>query len=260
MLHPSFDSEEQQDAGEFLLLMLEAIHSLTRYPQLPVSPRRINFLVGIAVECQQGWERSMRDEGASHMRDLFYYQIISGISCDHCEDAGRNQESKTSLECSSILDVAIPPDFERPSLLQLLVNQFGDEMVDDYTCEDCGRTGCVSKMYWLSHLPEYIFIQLGRFAGHEDTSKINRFVDFPLQGLDLQPVVHPHLRGSMGTLYDCVGTIEHIGSSLESGHYKTNVRYDGGAQGGRCIEYNDHDVKEYEESQIVVGPNLILPV
>ena len=199
--------------------MLEAIHSLARYSRKPISPRRINFLVGIAVKCQQGWEKSIRDEGALYIRDLFYHHIISGISCDHCEDARRNQESKMSLECSSILSMAIPPDYDHPSLSQLLLNEFGVEEVDDYTCDDCGRRGGVAQMYWISRLPAYLLIQLGRFAGNKETSKINRFVDFPLRGLDLEPAVHPYLRGSMATLYDCVGTIEHIGTSLDSGHY-----------------------------------------
>jgi len=237
---------------------MDAIHSLTRRAWSP--SLNDEHLVGILPKCQQGWEENFRIEGASSIRERFSCQIISSISCEICKHADRSQGGNINLESSSILDLAIPPGGECQSLSQLLLNQFGTENIDDYRCEGCGLKGYSSKTYQLSCLPEYLFIQLDRFAGNQYLSKIVQFIEFPLRGLDLKPAVHPDLRGSMDMLYECIGTIEHIGATLESGHYKANVKYVDGDQDAGWIEYNDETLTKYGEEEIVVGIQILLMV
>lgn len=112
----------------------------------------------------------------------------------------------------------------------------------------------------LSCLPEYLFIQLNRFAGNQYLSKIVQLTEFPLRGLDLKPAVHPDLRGSMDMLYECIGIIENIGATLESGHYKANVKCVDGDQDAGWIEYNDETLTKYGEEEIVVGTQILLMV
>ena len=158
----------------------------------------------------------------------------------------------------SILDVAILPQSECKTLSQLLPNQFGVQAVDDFRCEDCGLKRHVTKEYYLSRLPTYLIVQLSRFAGNQETNKILQFIDFPARALDLRPVVHPAIRNSMTGLYDCIATIEHIGLTLESGHYKANVKCEVGDRDGGWIEYNDEILTRYAEQEILVSRSLLL--
>ncbi len=239
--------------------MLDVLHSLTRAAQSPYT-RDIQSqnLVSTALTCQQGWEKSIRKDSASFIKALFSYQIMSRTSCELCKAARRSEGGEIKVDPFSVLDVAIPPQSEDKTLSQLLLNQFGVQAVDDFRCEDCGQKGHVTKEYYLSRLPTYLIVQLSRFAGNQETSKILQFIDFPLRGLDLQPVVHPALRSSVTGLYDCIATIEHIGMTLESGHYKANVKCDVGDQAGGWIEYSDEILTRYAEEEIVVSKYLLL--
>lgn len=86
-----------------------------------------------------------------------------------------------------------------------------------------------------------------RPAGLRSTSKV------PPQKRSLEPGGNPDLQDSMDILYECIGTIEHIGATLESGHYKANVKYVDGDQDAGWVEYNDKTLTKYGEEEIVVS-------
>ncbi|KAG8190970.1 hypothetical protein JTE90_010830 [Oedothorax gibbosus] len=91
----------------------------------------------------------------------------------------------------------------------------GDNM---YSCEKCKKLRNGIKFSKVIELPEVLCIHLKRFR-HEVmfSSKINTYVSFDLEGLDMAPFLHKSYH-SGATTYDLVSVICHHGTA-ESGHY-----------------------------------------
>jgi ubiquitin carboxyl-terminal hydrolase 20/33 len=113
-------------------------------------------------------------------------------------------------------------------------------------------------------LPEVLCIHLKRFR-HElmFSSKINCFVSFPLEGLDLRPYVHKGTFKSLEldnitsisssldcssevTNYDLMSVICHIGTA-GGGHY---ICYSLNANSQRWFEFDDHRVTEVSPATV----------
>nr|CAD7441197.1 unnamed protein product [Timema bartmani] len=91
----------------------------------------------------------------------------------------------------------------------------GDNM---YSCEKCNKLRNGVKYSKVLELPEVLCIHLKRFR-HElmFSSKINNFVSFPLEGLDMRPYLHKDCVSQV-TSYDLVSVICHHGTA-GGGHY-----------------------------------------
>ena len=94
--------------------------------------------------------------------------------------------------------------------------------------------------------PDVLMIQLSRF-GFQVTNahtnpplgfsyKINNLVNIPLEGLRFG-----------GRKYNLHAIINHIGSTLESGHYTATVR----GESGQWVEFNDSVVTEKKPEAVV---------
>ena len=132
------------------------------------------------------------------------------------------------------------------------------------------------------NVPQYLTIQLKRFHfeqrmgygtsyGNFGNSynnknpsfareKIDTFVDFPLDGLDLTPFVRGgHCAGGRGgegydagetsLIFDCIAVSNHMGG-MGGGHYTAFARRE-----GRWFEFNDATVSEVGDTSRIVGPN-----
>lgn len=106
----------------------------------------------------------------------------------------------------------------------------GDNM---YSCEKCNKLRNGVKYSKLLELPEVLCIHLKRFR-HElmFSSKINSYVTFPLDGLDLRPYLHKDCVSQV-TTYNLVSVICHHGAAGSGGHYT-------------CYSLNDQCEQWYE--------------
>lgn len=107
-------------------------------------------------------------------------------------------------------------------------------------CPNCKQLRRATKLLSLSRLPPVLLIHLKRFSvkGHF-TEKIETFVDFPLQNLDLTNYMPPPLPPGVGGAsslssddpraqlppyrYDLYGVTNHFGT-LSSGHCKSTTK------------------------------------
>lgn len=115
----------------------------------------------------------------------------------------------------------------------------GDNM---YSCEKCTLLRNGVKYSKVVNLPEILCIHLKRFR-HEflGSTKINTFVSFPIEGLDMSPYTTPNCKNKIKE-YDLTGVIVHQGTA-GGGHY-TAYAYNAPSQS--WYEYDDQIVTEVD--------------
>eukprot|EP00794_Sanderia_malayensis_P016099 gene16099-17720_t len=119
----------------------------------------------------------------------------------------------------------------------------GDNM---YNCEKCNKLRNGVKYLRVLSLPETLCIHLKRFR-HEMSysTKINNFVKFPVNGLDLRNFIGQDCT-SQCTIYDLCAVITHYGT-VGSGHY---VAYAKNCVNNKWYEFNDSFVTETSEYDV----------
>ena len=114
------------------------------------------------------------------------------------------------------------------SLEDCLTKFFGTEKLQDQLY--C--SGCQDHMYFQKNLmnfrpPPVLVIQLKRFKSVDGVMrKLQTYVDFPLENLDLSPFIQDFefiSKLDLPSIYDLHGIINHYGS-LTFGHYTSFVR------------------------------------
>ncbi|CAH1786040.1 unnamed protein product [Owenia fusiformis] len=115
----------------------------------------------------------------------------------------------------------------------------GDNM---YSCEKCKKLRNGMKYSKVLELPEILCIHMKRFR-HEFmySSKINSYVSFPLEGLDMGPYLHRDCTSEVQK-YDLVGVIVHHGTA-GGGHY---TAYALNSINGQWYEFDDQYVTEVD--------------
>ena len=92
-----------------------------------------------------------------------------------------------------------------------------------WRCGGCQTMGRATKRIAVWRAPPILVVALKRFA--RSTRKVDRYVDFPLEGLDLAPHV-AHAGGDSGRedlVYDLCGVVNHFGAA-GYGHYTAFAR------------------------------------
>ena len=95
--------------------------------------------------------------------------------------------------------------------------------------------GPTEKRLTISTLPEILCLHLKRWrAVGRQWFKNERYVEYPLNGLDLRPYMHPDMTKStdgkeitskeLGSIYDLIAVICHHGAGVRSGHYTSYCR------------------------------------
>jgi ubiquitin carboxyl-terminal hydrolase 20/33 len=122
----------------------------------------------------------------------------------------------------------------------------GDNM---YNCEKCKELNDGVKYSKLLDLPETLVIHLKRFR-HEFlfSNKINTYVSFPLNDLDLRDYLHDDYKhNDESYLYDLYGVICHHGNSSAGGHYTC---YALNATNYEWYEYDDSHCTQVDATQV----------
>eukprot|EP00455_Lapot_gusevi_P018767 TRINITY_DN2029_c0_g1_i14.p1 TRINITY_DN2029_c0_g1~~TRINITY_DN2029_c0_g1_i14.p1 ORF type:complete len:561 (+),score=118.53 TRINITY_DN2029_c0_g1_i14:118-1800(+) len=118
----------------------------------------------------------------------------------------------------------------------------------EYKCEQCRSSQQFSKQLSLWTYPRILLVHLKRFSF--DGSKVNTFVKFPLDGLDLSSMLAAEVaqRGlAVPPIYDLYAVSNHLGRGERVGHYITFVksRHD---QQWYC--FDDENCREMEAESV----------
>lgn len=253
-----FDNTEQQDAGEFLQFLLDAIHEdlnlSSRNKHVHVSEEdeanreRLPIRLASTIE----WERYLQTD-YSIIVDTFSGQYASRLECDSCHC------TSTTFIPFNMLSIPIPvlkPGHTKTVALDDCLREFtkretlkGDDVWEcPKLCK--GPNVTTSKKLTITRLPPVLIIHLERFTYKGGAfEKDNKVVDIPhmismdkywpsprddneVQQLNRFPV-----RGQRGKFkYVHYGTIRHYGT-LHGGHYTSDVDV-----GSQWIGFDDERV------------------
>ena len=243
-LQPRFKNSDQQDAQDFLAWFLDGLHEdlnenalKSKLPELtPDQERRREKTPLIEVSTTE-WNR-YRHNHKSFLVEFFQGQFVSSLRCFVC--------GQTSTTCSAFMNLSIEISLPHgPHGLKLTecIDAFVKEEVlegDDAwyisffetifdavrNCPKCKRPQRATKQLRIARLPTILVIHLKRFryAGPW-RDKLNTFVDYPTQNLDLTKYVltASGKSGSVRTepperyLYDLYAVTNHFGT-LSGGH------------------------------------------
>uniref|UniRef100_A0A0L8FQP6 ubiquitinyl hydrolase 1 n=1 Tax=Octopus bimaculoides TaxID=37653 RepID=A0A0L8FQP6_OCTBM len=126
----------------------------------------------------------------------------------------------------------------------------GDNM---YSCDKCKKLRNGMKYSKVLRLPEILCIHLKRFRHEFYSSKINTYVSFPLEGLNMKPYLHKDCQDEV-TSYDLMSVICHHGTA-GGGHY---TAYCLNYVNEQWYEFDDQYVTEVDFQQVLSSSAYVL--
>ena len=123
--------------------------------------------------------------------------------------------------------------------------------------------GPTEKRLTISTLPEILCLHLKRWrAVGRQWFKNERYVEYPLNGLDLRPYMHPDMTKStsgkeikseeLGSIYDLIAVICHHGAGVRSGHYTSYCR---NMDKNEWYHFDDQRVTQMSDASHVQTPD-----
>ena len=207
---PSFRLGRQEDAHEYLIALLDAMHEacLARAPGAPRGPRPPPALAATSL-----------------VYALFSGSLRSTLTCAEC---GAVSATSEPFLCVS-LDVGGADDVTG-ALARFTAGETLDG-ADAWRCPRQARAVRATKALAIETCPRVLCLQLKRFSYAHGGRKLSRRVDYP-PSLDVAPWTvagrqgggaHPS-SSSASTTYALHGVLVHSGHSLHCGHYTAYVR------------------------------------
>lgn len=173
--------DRQMDAHEFLVRIFTELSDETNQHRhrpdeiLPPPPSNKPILEG-AVDI---W--NLYSQANNSIIDKYWQTLECLVTrCDRCGHvAYRVDPPKNHLVLS------LPETSQPQSIEGLLNNYFAPEILDDYKCDGCGRTGTCHRTPRFARLPDLLCIVFGRFENRMRKNSV--YIDFPHRDLDLTP-------------------------------------------------------------------------
>lgn len=227
-----FKNFTQQDAQEALSSLLNILHtSLSSPARIHYEGEIKNDVDKMIIESIKIWEKNFKKE-YSNILDLFFGQFHSRLVCKNCRSVTNNYDPfcivtlPITSVCNNIYDC-----FEEFCKFELLNTNNQRE------CEKCKEKSDAYKSMCFLKMPKILIISFKRFNFHFFATKINRYISFPLDNLNLKKYVTGY--DKVDSIYHAFAIINHIGGA-ESGHYFAYCKN----VNGKWYEYNDENVIE----------------
>lgn len=263
---PSFSGYSQQDAQEFLKLLMERLHLeinrrgrrappiLAKHPA-SAPPRRGGGLPLEDPELSDDdranlmWKRYLeRDD--SKIVDLFVGQLKSCLKCQACG------YRSTTFEVFCDLSLPIPKKgfaggkVSLRDCFSLFTKEEELESENAPVCDRCRQKTRSTKKLTVQRFPRILVLHLNRFSASRGSIKKSSVgVDFPLQRLSLGDFASARAGSPVYQLY---ALCNHSGS-VHCGHYTALCR----CQSGWHV-FNDSRVSPVSENQVVSSEGYVL--
>jgi len=244
---PRFRGYQQQDAHEFLRYMLDRLHT-----------ELLQLLPG--AKPHQTWLDELRPprrvpNSQSLVTSVFGGTLQSDVTCLTCQTSSKKHDPFLDLS------IDIPQSYTGPvrkskdnekqpncnihDCLQKFVER--EELADSerFYCNSCKSKQPSTKQFRIRGLPNVLCLHIKRFRWTTYArTKLDTFVEFPLNGLDMSNYLLNNLSGtrfsnSGSSLYDLAAVIVHHGTGAGSGHYTAFA-----TNNKAWFNFNDCSVKE----------------
>lgn len=214
---------------------------------------------------------SVVEKSSTLISENFLGQLQSCVLCETCKTRFTMYEPFLELSLSLAPKASKNKalfnwlGFSSPSLSDCLFEYTSDALLEGDELFDCEKCQCktrATKQMKLHRLPKALIFHMKRFKhSAKSTEKIDKFVKFPLQGLDLRHHVSlecPHPPEEC--IYDLYAVANHSGT-LTVGHYTAYNLVEGEEENGEktyhWVQCND-DVVLKIAKEVVVSNNAYL--
>ncbi|CAM45416.1 putative ubiquitin hydrolase [Leishmania braziliensis MHOM/BR/75/M2904] len=232
--YEGLQNSSQQDANEFLRVLLDGIHSaLNMNERNRVTFPEIDNSKGTDDELARRYWAQYYQKNSSIIVDYCAFQERSAIVCPSC-----NHQSR-SFNVSLSIEIPIPQTSSKVSLDDCFATYCREEILDNasmYMCPNCRQKVNARKQLLFYSVPPVLFITLKRFRCYGDftsASKVNSTVFFS-KTLSIAPYMCSMFSK---TKYNLVGIVNHQGN-MHGGHYTADAV---GADGVWC-HFSDEKV------------------
>lgn len=237
----------QNDMPEFLLFMLECIHSSVSRPvELVLNNKPTDKMTdqdNLALICLTAIQKFYEKE-YSEFVDIFYGVQVSRITSI---DGGNPYSTNAEMYCT--LDLELPQNTTTATLYDCLDSFTSRETIHDWRNEDTtGQIEVVHKQILFWSTPKILVIILKRYST-DGRRRNNSLIDFPIDRLDLKKYVVGYK--SSNSLYNLFGVANHMGTP-SGGHYTAFVRTQRDNRWWHC---NDSHIEPVGDSRLVISPN-----
>uniref|UniRef100_A0A8C6A6Z5 Ubiquitin carboxyl-terminal hydrolase n=1 Tax=Marmota marmota marmota TaxID=9994 RepID=A0A8C6A6Z5_MARMA len=246
---PSFSGNNQQDAQEFLKLLMGRLHLELNRQGCRAPPILAHDPLTDDDRAHLMWKHYLERED-SKIVDLFAGQLES---CRMCQACGYRS---MTFEVFFDLSLPIPKagfSGEKVSLwdcFNLFTKEEEIELENAPVCDRCCQKTQSTKKLTIQRFPSILILHLNRFSTSQGTiTKISVDVDFPLQQMSLGDFTSDR---TVSPVYELYALCNHSGS-VHSGHYTALCR----SQTGWHV-YDDSCVSPISENQVASSEGYVL--
>ena len=233
-----FGNLSQNDVQEFLLFMINTLHdALSSEVIIKISGKVLTEIDKLALEAMRKWKEYFKDS-YSVIIDLFYSQHFSITRCPDCPHV--------SIVYNPVCYYTLPIPNDASTLYDCLRKYTENEVLindNKWLCEKCNEKKNANKRLLLWSTPKILIICLKRF---NISRKINKHIDFPIEGLDLKDYCIGYDKNN--SKYNLYGVCNHSGN-LNGGHYYAYCKN----LNSKWYMYNDSRVIEIDKSKVVTN-------
>jgi len=240
----------QQDAQEFLAVMLDAVHEemKIKLPEPTINLEETFNAIrkpGSDEEYQAAWAWAHYLQSAqSPIVDIFQGQLRSLLTCSQCGHSSRSFDPFWHLS----LPVK-PGDSSLTDALEAFASEEQLTGTDRWDCEVCGKRVDATKRMEIYKLPPVIMLHLKRNSYNKEVglTKINARIELPERTID-KPVnleMYTVSRQKGHAMYDIMGIVNHHGANANSGHYTAHCLH--------CVECKWYCFDDRKVTQLAIG-------
>jgi len=194
-----FEDDDQEDAEEFLLTLIDGLHL-----DLEKSSGFVES-ANVPKSSEEAWEQYISEEN-SFLTSLFVGQAESTLSCLACQESTKNWESFWNISLPISGSSSIEECIEKFQKCETLTGE------DQPFCESCQKKCDMTKSLRITKIPKTLLLHLKRFSSKSKDSSLIKF-----------PVDRPLSLGS--SEFKLSSVINHQGKSTSSGHYLATVHH-----------------------------------
>lgn len=251
---------EQQDAHEFLMVLLDAL-------ALHVDKSRPRSS-SILKDDGKVDPKTLLEQRRNFVHEVFCGSLKSELVCQVCGHTSTTREpfldlslalcrAKQPSSTNDNQDITTRSSMEPVKIEDCLSRFTSAETLPELAwCPACAGDVKRTKQLSIEKLPNVLVVHLKRFDALRDR-KICDPVSFPLQGLDLSPQLSPFCRKSdvdrTKHSFDLAAVVNHDGGDLARGHYTCFVK-----EGGKWFVCDDTKVSPVQPDEVAKSQGYIL--
>jgi ubiquitin C-terminal hydrolase len=237
-LNSNFVGNDQQDAQEFFILLIDELHKAVSYEiVMVIHGDAKNSRDKKAIKSYNAWNEQFKKSYSFFVSTIYgQYNIID--KCMQCNSVSNKYEVFSTLE--------LPIINNTENIYDCLANFTNGELLDGdnkVSCDKCAEKTIKRKRMQIWKTPELLCITLKRFDPLQ--RKIGGLVDFPLYDLNLEAFVNGYDKDD--SIYDLYAVCNHIGQ-LNFGHYNAYCK---NSLNNKWYCFNDEHIREIKIESIV---------